>query len=234
VVARSSIFYRSAVASTRWQATKVAERSSCKQKLATDVASVEHNISNQQSDTSQNHPPRLPDLSTFFSALEQIDTSNVSNSNAVPTPVSVAAPFRMLADALGILSRELDNGSDLLEQMRQQLMGDAEMPPREVQGVGQEFLDGELISPRAMSVDIIIILNHVQSLTAYPRSPSSPQIIAPSATTRSSRVSRCLVHAEVAVFELIECARRRSLSSCCTPSLPQRPYVRSRVYSTLA
>ncbi len=54
----------------------------------------------------------------------------------------------MLADALGILSRELDNGSDLLEQMRQQLMGDAEMPPREVQGVGQEFLDGELISPR--------------------------------------------------------------------------------------
>lgn len=116
--------------------------------MATDVASVEHNISNQQSDTSQNHPPRLPDLSTFFSALEQIDTSNVSNSNAVPTPVSVAAPFRMLADALGILSRELDNGSDLLEQMRQQLMGDAEMPPREVQGVGQEFLDGELISPR--------------------------------------------------------------------------------------
>ena len=53
----------------------------------------------------------------------------------------------MLADALGILSRELDNDSDLLEQMRQQLMGDAEMPPREVQGVGQEFLDGELIRP---------------------------------------------------------------------------------------
>ena len=50
----------------------------------------------------------------------------------------------MLADALGILSRELDNGSDLLEQMRQQLMGEAEMPPKQVQGVGQEFLDGEL------------------------------------------------------------------------------------------
>ena len=49
----------------------------------------------------------------------------------------------MLADALGILSRELDNGSDLLQQMRQQLMGEAEMPPREVQGVGQEFLDGK-------------------------------------------------------------------------------------------
>ena len=48
----------------------------------------------------------------------------------------------MLADALEILSRELDNGSDLLEQMRQQLMGEADMPPREVQGVGQEFLDG--------------------------------------------------------------------------------------------
>ena len=52
----------------------------------------------------------------------------------------------MLADALGILSRELDNGSDLLEQMRQQLMGEAEMPPREVQGVGQEFLDGERVN----------------------------------------------------------------------------------------
>ena len=49
----------------------------------------------------------------------------------------------MLADALGILERELDNGSNLLEQMRQQLMGDAEMPPKEVEGVGQDFLDGE-------------------------------------------------------------------------------------------
>ena len=49
----------------------------------------------------------------------------------------------MLADALAILERELDNGSDLLEQMRQQLMGDAEMPPKEVEGVGQDFLDGE-------------------------------------------------------------------------------------------
>lgn len=85
----------------------------------------------------------MPDLSTFFAAVNEVDTTNVSNSNAVPTPVSVAAPFRMLADALAILSRELDNGSDLLEQMRQQLMGEAEMPPREVQGVGQEFLDGQ-------------------------------------------------------------------------------------------
>lgn len=152
----------------------------------------------------------------------------------MPTPVSVAAPFRMLADALGILSRELDNGSDLLEQMRQQLMGDAEMPPREVQGVGQEFLDGELIRHVGIYVNMDFILNHAQSLTASPRSPSSPQIIAPSATTRSSRVSRCLIQAEVAVFGLIESARRRSLSSCCTPSLPQRPYVRPRVYSTLA
>ena len=104
---------------------------------------MEHNISSQQAASSHSHQPRLPDLSTFFSALEQIDTSNVSNSNSVPTPVNAAAPFRMLADALGILSRELDNGSELLERMRQQLMGEAEMPPREVEGVGQEFLDGE-------------------------------------------------------------------------------------------
>ncbi|KAL8797769.1 MAG: hypothetical protein Q9195_000121 [Heterodermia aff. obscurata] len=104
---------------------------------------VEHNIPNVQDVSGQSHPPRLPDLSTFFSALEQIDTRNVSNINAVPTPVSVAAPFRMLADALGILERELDNGSNLLEQMRQQLMGDAETPPKEVEGVGQDFLDGE-------------------------------------------------------------------------------------------
>lgn len=112
-------------------------------KSETDLFLVEHNISNQQADASQSHPHRLPDLSSFFSALEQIDISNVSNNNAVPTPVSIAAPFRMLADALEILNRELDNGSDLLEQMRQQLMGEANMPPREVQGVGQEFLDGE-------------------------------------------------------------------------------------------
>ena len=54
----------------------------------------------------------------------------------------------MLADALGILERELDNGSNLLEQMRQQLMGDAEMPPKEVEGVGQDFLDGEWLVPQ--------------------------------------------------------------------------------------
>ena len=102
---------------------------------------MEHNISNARDAQPQN-APRLPDLSTFFSVLDQIDTRNVSNSNAVPTPVSISAPFRMLADALGILERELDNGSNLLESMRRQLMGDAEMPPREVQGVGQEFLDG--------------------------------------------------------------------------------------------
>ena len=104
---------------------------------------VEHNIPTGQSAPAQPQAPRLPDLSTFFSALDQIDTRNVSNSNAVPTPVSIAAPFRMLADALGILERELDNGSNLLEQMRQQLLGDAERPPREVQGVGQDFLDGK-------------------------------------------------------------------------------------------
>ena len=109
------------------------------------LISVEHNIPNPRDTPAQPHAPRLPDLSSFFSALDQIDTRNVSNSNAVPTPVSVAAPFRMLADALSILERELDNGSNLLEQMRQQLMGDAEMPPREVNGVGQDFLDGELL-----------------------------------------------------------------------------------------
>lgn len=111
--------------------------------LLTFFSLVEHNIPNPQDASAQPHPQRLPDLSTFFSALDQIDTRNVSNSNAVPTPVSIAAPFRMLADALGILERELDNGSNLLEQMRQQLIGDAEMPPKEVQGVGQDFLDGE-------------------------------------------------------------------------------------------
>ena len=126
----------------QWRPTKVLADSFLKAKIITNESSVEHNISNQEASTSQTHQPRLPDLSTFFSALEQIDTSNVSNSHAVPTPVSIAAPFRMLADALEILSRELDNGSDLLEQMRQQLMGEADMPPREVQGVGQEFLDG--------------------------------------------------------------------------------------------
>ena len=38
---------------------------------------------------------------------------------------------------------EAEGGGALLEELVQSLMGDAEMPPKEVKGVGDEFLAGK-------------------------------------------------------------------------------------------
>ncbi|KAI9835846.1 MAG: hypothetical protein M1819_001744 [Sarea resinae] len=112
---------------------------------------VEHDI--PAPTTTSAPPPRRPDLSTFFSALSQIDTSSTAaaphhNPHAVPTPGDVAATFRTLADAFEVMRVEGGGGaqggaggnSELLESLISTLMGEAEAPPREVKGVGDEFL----------------------------------------------------------------------------------------------
>ena len=101
---------------------------------------VEHNITKPEPEQ-PTHTHRRPDLSTFFSTLELIDTSNTNNSHAVPTPGDLAAAFRSLADAYHMMRQE--GGSELLETLMERLYETAERPPREVKGVSDEFLAGE-------------------------------------------------------------------------------------------
>ncbi|KAL4769527.1 hypothetical protein BDW60DRAFT_97760 [Aspergillus nidulans var. acristatus] len=113
---------------------------------------------------------RRPDLSTFFATLSEItpDESR-SRPHAVPVPGDVSAAFYSLAEALNIMRREGGggdagatgpagdigsfptlnpdgtpirvHGDDLLAQMIQTLLRDAETPPKEVEGVNEEFCD---------------------------------------------------------------------------------------------
>jgi len=120
---------------------------------------VEHNTENE---SSQPQPrPRRPDLSTFFATLSEI-TPNPSETrtrpHAVPVPADVSAAFRTLAEAFDVIRRdnEVDGdedgdgsstshdtqrGSGLLDQMIEALLQGADIPPREVEGVDDEFCD---------------------------------------------------------------------------------------------
>lgn len=112
-------------------------------KLLTNLPSVEHNVPPADPNLS-NHPPRRPDLSTFFATFEHVDTSNTNNENALPIPAEVSAAFRSLAEAFGHMRQ--DGSGDLnspLEGMIEALLSEADMPPKEVKGVSQGFLDGE-------------------------------------------------------------------------------------------
>jgi hypothetical protein len=108
---------------------------------------VEHNISNQD-DKSQS-APRRPDLSTFFSQLELVDTSDPqahTNANAVPQPENMSAAFRLLANAFEMMrGRPADDEgsgeSDLLANMIEVLRQNADDPPTELKGVPDSFLD---------------------------------------------------------------------------------------------
>ncbi|KAI9794618.1 MAG: hypothetical protein M1816_004505 [Peltula sp. TS41687] len=113
----------------------------------TSIYEVEHNVPTTTS--TQTQRSRRPDLSTFFSALSTIDTTHTSNPHALPTPVDVSAPYRLLADAFQVMRRdgagESDSDNDyasLMDTLTEALLREAETPPREVQGCDQEFLDG--------------------------------------------------------------------------------------------
>jgi hypothetical protein len=107
---------------------------------------VEHNISTKDDKSQQ--PSRRPDLSTFFSQLELVDTSDLSahtNANALPQPENMAAAFRLLANAFETMrGRPADEGngeSDLLANMIEVLRENADDPPTELKGVPDSFLD---------------------------------------------------------------------------------------------
>ncbi|KAL8970565.1 MAG: hypothetical protein Q9183_001456 [Haloplaca sp. 2 TL-2023] len=97
---------------------------------------VEHDIS--KNEPAPEHT-RRPDLSTFFSNLELVNTSDTQNNNATPMPADMRAVFITLSDAFR--SMRQDGGGNLLDTLIETLEADAEAPPREVQGVSNAFLD---------------------------------------------------------------------------------------------
>ncbi|PGH13324.1 hypothetical protein AJ79_03741 [Helicocarpus griseus UAMH5409] len=112
-------------------------------------------------------PPRRPDLSSFFATLKEITpnpTETRARPYAVPVPGDISAAYRSLAEALNVMRHEtgehgfpvhdgrdegLGNaatedatgGAGLLSNMISILLREAEEPPREVEGVKEEFCD---------------------------------------------------------------------------------------------
>ncbi|KAL8905055.1 MAG: hypothetical protein Q9207_002870 [Kuettlingeria erythrocarpa] len=99
---------------------------------------VEHNI--PKNEATQQHA-RRPDLSTFFSNLELVNTSTTQNSNATPMPADMRAVFITLSDAFRSMRQE--GGGNLLDTLIETLEADAESPPKEVKGVSDSFLDDQ-------------------------------------------------------------------------------------------
>lgn len=91
-------------------------------------------------------------MSTFTAHLNNVSTATAAGANAeaahnnphaTPTPVDVAAVFRLVQDQMLTLLPDSPNAAnrDLLEQLAGQLEQQIADPPREIQGVSQEYLD---------------------------------------------------------------------------------------------
>ncbi|KAJ5923266.1 hypothetical protein N7454_008511 [Penicillium verhagenii] len=111
---------------------------------------VEHGTADPASNPQSTTRPRRPDLSTFFATLSEIspDPDHPDHRpHAVPVPGDISAAFFSLAEALHQMRRDGErdgqDGEDLLTQMIQNLLSGADMPPREVEGVSEEFCDCE-------------------------------------------------------------------------------------------
>ncbi|KAF2772363.1 hypothetical protein EJ03DRAFT_324786 [Teratosphaeria nubilosa] len=117
---------------------------------------VEHNIS---APTAQEPPRRRPDLSTFFSTLDLVDTSGSrqpQNAHSLPLPRDISATFRNLANAYEMMRGGQDGSHDqLMEQLVQSLMDSAENPPTELKGVSDEFIERlERVSKKSLKQDM--------------------------------------------------------------------------------
>ncbi|KAI9651470.1 MAG: hypothetical protein M1831_000973 [Alyxoria varia] len=116
---------------------------------------IEHSVAQQPAQQS-----RRPDLSTFFSTLELINTSGSSdrshnNAHAEPMPADVSAAFRQLANSYQVILGETEGvipGAEaeqphgriqnpLLESLIEQLMQGADDPPRRPEGMPDSYFD---------------------------------------------------------------------------------------------
>ncbi|KIH88185.1 hypothetical protein SPBR_07840 [Sporothrix brasiliensis 5110] len=109
---------------------------------------VEHNIKTSSAPRRR----RQIDMSTFTAHLNNVSTATAAgahadathnNPHATPTPVDVAAVFRLVQDQMLTLLPDSPNAAnrDLLEQLAGQLEQQIADPPREITGVSQEYLD---------------------------------------------------------------------------------------------
>lgn len=87
-------------------------------------------------------PTRRPDLSTFYSTVNEAygDEETINNPNSAPTPENVTASFRLLADAYEIILTEHGGENDALRTMIAELETTAGQPPNEREGVPDSFL----------------------------------------------------------------------------------------------
>lgn len=106
---------------------------------------MEHNI---KPTAAQEPPRRRPDLSTFFSALDQVDTSGThapNNAHSLPLPGDISAAFRLLANAFDTMRGGAGGGpasahDDLMTSLIESLMREADSPPTELKGCPDEFI----------------------------------------------------------------------------------------------
>ena len=130
----------------------------------------EHARSRTPSPSSQHRHRRPDLSTFFTTLSEISTDPNRTREHAVPVPGDVAAAYRSLAEAFQVMRRDLERGGDgtgngerdgesgaprsvesemghdfggdteLLGQMIEALMGAAERPPREVEGVDEEYI----------------------------------------------------------------------------------------------
>ncbi|TAQ90281.1 hypothetical protein B7494_g1373 [Chlorociboria aeruginascens] len=86
-------------------------------------------------------------MTSFFSQLNQIETASTpslthNNPHATPTPVDVAAAYRLLQDQYSMLLQGSESpNSSLLELLISALDSSIADPPTKVEGVPQSYLD---------------------------------------------------------------------------------------------
>ncbi|KKF94980.1 putative RING finger protein [Ceratocystis platani] len=100
---------------------------------------------------------RRPDMSSFDALLDQVSTSGARtsasaifsaqehhNPHATPTPVDMAALYRLVQDQMASLASTAPSTENriLLESLMAELDASIADPPTEVCGLGQDFLDG--------------------------------------------------------------------------------------------
>ncbi|TID20683.1 hypothetical protein E6O75_ATG05447 [Venturia nashicola] len=100
---------------------------------------IEHGVNLTQT---TKRPTRRPDLSTFYSTVNEAygDEDTINNPNSAPTPENVTASFRLLADAYEIILTEHGGDNDALRTMIAELETTADEPPKEREGVPDSFL----------------------------------------------------------------------------------------------
>ncbi|CAG8241214.1 unnamed protein product [Penicillium olsonii] len=109
---------------------------------------IEHDTPDPSTVPTQNQ--RRPDLSSFFSILSQITPAPDHRPHAVPVPGDVSSAFLSFAEVLERMrpaaQAEAENtgseyGRDLIDGMIEGLLAQAGRPPREVEGVSEEYCD---------------------------------------------------------------------------------------------